>query len=123
MKRVQNYLCVWLILVCVSACEEPEISSLSIKSSVESSDQSLAPGDTFELTVVAKDNDGIDFVKIESPMLGLDLLYENIGKKEWKLTKEVEIKPGTPAGEVEIMVTMKDDAGEENVTSSFLMVL
>ena len=103
MKRVQNYLCVLLIQLCVSACEKPELSSLSIKNSVENSDQSLAPGDKFELTVEAKDDDGIDFVKIESPLLGLDLLYEKIGKKEWKLTKEVEIQSGTPSGEVEII--------------------
>ena len=123
MKRVQNFLCVLLILVCVSACEKPEVSSLSIKSSVENGNQSLAPGDKFELTIEAKDDDGIDYVKVDSPELGLDLLYENIGKKEWKLTKEVEIQAGTPSGEVEIRVSMKDDAGEENVTSSFLRVL
>ena len=123
MRKIQNYLNFWLILLMVSACDKPSISSLSIKSSLENNPQSLAVGDSFELRVEARDDDGIDFVKIESPALELDFLYENIGKKEWKLTKEIEIKAGTASGELEIMVTMKDDTGEENVTSSFLRVL
>ncbi|MDW3645614.1 MAG: hypothetical protein R8P61_00960 [Bacteroidia bacterium] len=122
MRKIQNYLSCLLILLMVSACDEPSISSLSVTSSLDGNLQSLASGDTFELTIEAKDDDGIDFVKIESSLLDLELLYENIGQKEWKLTKEIEIKAGTASGEAEIRVRMKDDAGEEKVSSSFLSI-
>lgn len=122
MRKIQNYLSCLLILLMVSACDEPSISSLSVTSSLDGNLQSLASGDTFELTIEAKDDHGIDFVKIESSLLDLELLYENIGQKEWKLTKEIEIKAGTASGEAEIRVRMKDDAGEEKVSSSFLSI-
>lgn len=122
MRKIKNYLSVLLILLIASACDKPSISSLSVKSSLEGSSQSLAPGDIFELQIEARDDDGIDFVKIESPALELDFLFENIGKKEWTWTEQIEIKTATPSGEVEIMVSMKDDAGEESFSSSFLTI-
>ncbi|MEM6806905.1 MAG: hypothetical protein AAF696_36225, partial [Bacteroidota bacterium] len=123
MRNIQTYLSAFLILFIVSACDKAEISSLSIKSTLEGELQSLTPGDSFELHIEARDVDGIDLVKIESPVLSLEVIHENIGKKKWKWTQQIEIRDNTPSGEIEIMVSMKDDTGEEYVTFSTLRVL
>jgi len=113
------YFVIALLLIC-SACEEPTISSLSVKTSLDGPSTTLVAGDTFELEIEAKDNDGISSVEVTSAVLGIQELYDQIGRKDWKKTQLITIDAGVSPGSVEIQVTMTDDTGEVKFSSAFL---
>lgn len=103
-----------------SACEEPTISSLSVKTSLDGTSTALLVGDEIELEIKAEDSDGIASVEVHSVDLGIQELYDQIGKKNWRKTQTITIGAGVNPGTVEIQVTMTDDTGEQNLSSAFL---
>lgn len=113
------YFLIALLIMC-SACEEPTISSLSVKTSLDGNSTILQVGDEIELEIEAEDSDGIASVEVTAVDLGIQELYDQIGKKNWKKTRIITVPAGVNPGTVEIQVTMTDDTGEEKFSSAFL---
>lgn len=120
MKSTSLLAFVFACSLMIVACSPQIISSLSVKTSLDT--ENVQVGDSFMLEIKVVDSDKIESVRINIPALQESWFFEDISEKKWEWKESIQIDAADSPGTAEITVIVRDAAGEEKTEVSAIVI-
>jgi len=118
MKNLRILLLAALIVSAFASCDKTELDLNYIIVDLEgdNADKSVSANGILNLAMTARDGDGVESVRIEIPVLNVDLFLEdNTGDKKWKINRDFEVINVVEVGRYDVTITVTDLLGNEYI--------
>jgi len=116
MKNLRILLLAALMISALASCDKAQLDVNYIKIDIEgdNADKTVSANGTLNVAMTARDGDGIESIRIEIPVLNVDLLLEdNTGDKKWKINRDFEVADVVEVGKHDVLITVTDLLGTE----------
>jgi len=106
----------FLFILCMMACAKSNIGvnhiTLDVKGNNE--DQTVSASGVLNVKINAEDTDGIESIRLEIPILNVDLMLEDqVIIEKWQINRNFEVGDIATTGVFEVTMILTDRKGEE----------